>query len=160
MNTRSNVMIRFLGSVTFFVFISIFTVNLVYAEEYCEATRPDGTVDIVECCTIGSSTSEPSTDYCTEAAEALNTKEIEALENVVRKMKTKRLAKYLRDNPEVSIQKFTIEGPTAEFGAYCCSCKHFGCCNPANRDGTCPEDYPIRQICSSDDEVFLCTEVD
>ena len=156
-------MIRFVGFVAFFVFISIFTVNLVYAEEYCEVTRPDGTVDLVECCTIGSSTSEPSTDYCTEAAEALNTKEIDQLEKVVHKLKTQRLAKFLRDNPEVPIQKFTIEEDSPlVLVPRCCVCppagEAVGCaiiCTSPNSDGTCPIGYPFRWLCNGG-----CTPID
>jgi hypothetical protein len=151
--------------------LAVFATPVVVADELCEVTSPDGTVVFVPCCEITVDGSDQSED-CQAVAAALDSAEINALEDAVARNNLHKLAKFLRANPSIPYGAFTIEPPLQELLLRCCSCVpgkscsvnlNWDVCTVPNNDGTCPAGT-LRTICSTDPSgegpVLECTSVD
>ena len=107
-------------------------------------------------------------DDCLAVADALATEEAKDLERLIVKSTMRRLARFLRANPDVSIDAFSISPPSYELVQRCCDCvpgencsaeTPYHVCGFPDADGTCPSGT-IRAVCGYYEGEWACTSID
>jgi hypothetical protein len=125
------------------------------AEYLCGVKQRDGTVALVPCCDFRDGA---SSDECKELASIASGGEVKILQELVSETRRKRVARYLRKNPNTTISFLRIEQPPfIELTAVCCDCKpHTNFCTDGGFNNC--ESPSSSGLCPSDKERWLCTD--
>jgi hypothetical protein len=105
-------------------------------------------------------------DACAEAAEAVNTVNVQTLNRVAKEQATRNLARFLSANPDAfgEFDEFVYVPPTVSLFPLCCNGEPGGVktiCSLPNRAGQCPLNQDLRYLCGTDVEGEpFCTPID
>ena len=126
-----------------------------FAQEMCEVILPDGTVALVSCCEIKLD-SEPASG-CAGIARASKGAAVEALQQALNKIRLKRVARFLRKNPDSGISYIAIEQPPiVGLTAFCCDCNPAQItCNGSVNECSGPDS---KGQCPAGSSRWLCTD--